>query len=284
MIAGQPSATAERAAIRRASHQLLDDPVVFSDPLALTILGPDLEAALRRDPRSFETPWSRPLRAFLAARSRYAEDALSHAVERGVRQYVVLGAGLDTFAYRGASRSIGLHVFEVDCPATQEWKLARLLALGIPIASSVSFVSHDFETGDIAASLAGSGFDAARPAVFAWLGVTPYLTANAIHATLRSVARAGAEGSELVFDFCNPPSSLSRVGQRAFEGLARRLRERGEPWLTFFEPSDLERDVRQSGFSRLEILDPKEIHSRYFGARPDRLTVGLLGHLAHAHI
>jgi methyltransferase (TIGR00027 family) len=281
MIAGQPSATAERAAIRRASHQLLDDPKVFDDPLALAMVGPDVQLALRRDPRGFETAWSRPLRAFLAARSRYTEDALSLAVERGTRQYVLLGAGLDSFAYRNPYEAKGLRVFELDCASTQSFKRQRLRDVGIGIPGSVTFAAHDFEDGALGATLVRAGFDATRPALFAWLGVTPYLTPRSVVTTLDALARTGAAGSELVFDFCGSPASLNAIARRAFDGLARRLRERGEPWLAFFDPRELERDVLALGFARIEILGPKDIHAQYFEGRRDRLTVGLLGHLAH---
>lgn len=281
MIAGQPSATAERAAIRRASHQLLDDPKVFEDPLALTMVGRAVELELRHDPRAFETPWSRPLRAFLAARSRYAEDALGMAVERGTRQYVVLGAGLDSFAYRNPYEAIGLRVFEVDCGATQAFKRGRLREIGIEPPSSVSFAAHDFEDGALHDTLVRAGYDPAQSALFAWLGVTPYLTERSVMETLAALAHIGATGTEVIFDFCSSPESLSAIARRAFDGLARRLRERGEPWLAFFEPHQLERDVNALGFATLDMLGPGDIHKRYFEGRQDRLTVGLLGHLAH---
>src|SRR5208282_260674 len=131
--------TAQRVALRRAAHQLLDSPPVFHDPLAVAIAGP----GNTYEPQS---SFSRGLRAFIAARSRYAEDHLTSAVERGVRQYVVLGAGLDTFAYRNPLRSSGLHVFEVDHPATQTWKRARLDHAGIAIPYDMTFVAANFET------------------------------------------------------------------------------------------------------------------------------------------
>jgi methyltransferase (TIGR00027 family) len=283
MIAGQPSATAERAAIRRASHQLLDDPKVFDDPIALTLVGRPIERDLRHNPRGFETPWSRPLRAFLAARSRYAEDALDLAVRRGTRQYVVLGAGLDSFAYRNPYETIGLRVVEVDCVATQAWKVQRLREVGIRIPDSVTFASHDFEGGALGETLARAGVDPTKPSFFAWLGVTPYLTPQSVVATLDSLSRIRVTGTEIVFDYCSPPSSLRRVARRAFDGLARRLRERGEPWIGFFDPASLERTILEMGFTRIETLGPGDIHARYFDGRKDGLTVGLLGHLAHVH-
>src|SRR5271167_3788406 len=141
MRAAKPSRTAQRVAIRRAAHQLLDDPKVFDDPLAVALADGESER-----PPDAQQPYSRALRAFIAVRSRYAEDQLGRAVERGVRQYVVLGAGLDTFAYRNPFRSAGLHVFEVDHPATQEWKREQLREAGIAIPGEMKFAAVDFET------------------------------------------------------------------------------------------------------------------------------------------
>jgi methyltransferase (TIGR00027 family) len=262
---------------------LLDDPKVFDDPLALTMVGPAVAMELQRNPRGFETPWSRPLRAFLAARSRYAEDMLRLAVERGTRQYVVLGAGLDSFAYRNPYQSDGVHVFEIDCAATQAWKHRRLREVGIAIPQSVTFASHDFEDGAVDEALVRAGFDRARPALIAWLGVTPYLTAGCVMETLGALARTAATGSDVIFDFCNSPSTLGETGRRAFNGLARRLRDRGEPWLSFFDPCELQRGVLALGFAGIDILGPKDLHARYFEGRRDRLTVGHLGQLAHVH-
>src|SRR5512137_207084 len=127
MEENRPSATAQRVAMRRAAHQLLDNPKIFDDPLALHIIGKENASALQTDPRQYETtPLSSYLRAFVAARSRYAEDELAFGVRRGVRQYVILGAGLDTFAYRNPYSEGALHVFEVDHPTTQTWKRERL--------------------------------------------------------------------------------------------------------------------------------------------------------------
>jgi methyltransferase (TIGR00027 family) len=137
-----PSKTAFRVAMRRAVHQLLDDPKVLDDPLALGILGEEIAAGLRASPEQLEKLGSTNLRAFVAARSRFAEDQLAVAVEQGVRQCVVLGAGLDTFAYRNPFEE--LRVIEVDHPATQAWKRELLLSAAIAIPSSVSFVGIDF--------------------------------------------------------------------------------------------------------------------------------------------
>jgi methyltransferase (TIGR00027 family) len=172
---GRFSRTAHRVAIRRAAHQLFDQPKVLDDPLAVPIIGAEAAEKLCASPRERKHPFARAFRAFMVARSRYAEDQLAKAVEQDVAQYVVLGAGLDTFACRNPD-STNLRVFEVDHPATQAWKLERLQAAGIAIPQSLKFVPVDFERQTLAAGLEQGGFDSGSPAFFSWLGVTPYLT------------------------------------------------------------------------------------------------------------
>ena len=177
MIPTQPSRTAWRVAMRRAVHQLLDRPPVLDDPLAVPILGPEVAASLRAHPAQFETGRLSPyMRAFFSVRSRFAEDQLAAARARGVRQYVVLGAGLDTFAYRDPSPDVPLRVWEVDFPATQEWKRQRLSEAAIVEPASVTYVPIDFEHQTLPDVLAAAGFDSSAGAVFSWLGVVPYLT------------------------------------------------------------------------------------------------------------
>src|SRR5271165_4327165 len=168
MQEGKFSRTARRVAIRRAAHQLLDQPRVFDDPLALLIIGAETAQDLRTNPKEHHA-FSRAFRAFMAARSRYAEDELARAVAYGVRQYVVLGAGLDTFAYRNPHP--GLRAFEVDHPATQAWKREQLQAAGIAIPAGLTFVPIDFERQTLADGLARAGFDNGATAFFSWLGV-----------------------------------------------------------------------------------------------------------------
>jgi methyltransferase (TIGR00027 family) len=165
---GRFSRTAHRVAIRRAAHQLFDQPRVLEDPLALAIVGTEAAEKLRSSQKEAESSIPRAFRAFMAARSRYAEDQLAKAVAQGVRQYVVLGAGLDTFAYR--SPYSNLRVFEVDHPATQAWKRERLQNAGIEVPQSLVFVPVDFERQQLAAELEQSGFETRLPAFFSWLG------------------------------------------------------------------------------------------------------------------
>ena len=273
--------TAQRVAIRRAAHQLLDQPRVLDDPLALRIIGSEAENDLRTNPKEHHA-FSRAFRAFMAARSRYAEDELDHAVVHGVRQYTVLGAGLDTFAYRNPH--CGLNVFEVDHPATQEWKRQQLQAADIAIPESLTFVPIDFERQTLADGLAHSGFDAGAAAFFSWLGVTPYLTREACMATLSFIVRL-PEGSGVVFDFAVDPALLNAGQRQALGALSARVARYGEPFQLFFDPAQLQDELKEKGFRRTEFLQGKEINARYFKDRKDGLLVrGGIGHLMGAWV
>ncbi len=279
-----PSTTALRVAMRRAAHQIMDDPKVFDDPLALRILGVENASTAQSDPKwSEQTPLSCGLRAFLAARSRFAEDELHSAIKRGVRQYVVLGAGLDTFAYRNPYPEDVLHVFEVDHPATQTWKRTRLEEAAIPIPRTLTFSPVDFETQTLEEGLRRAGFDTGKGTFFSWLGVTQYLTNSAVTATLRFVASMPV-GSGIVFDYTISPSLLNPTARLAFDRLAHHVGLAGEPFETFFDPSQLQCDLRAMGFGQVEDLGPGEINSRYFQGRPDKLRVGGFTHVMNARV
>ena len=186
MQTGQPSDTARGAAAYRAIHQTLDGGVIFSDPFAAKILDDETRARLDE---TAANPSLRPWRLFIAARSRFSEDTLAACVARGVRQVVVLGAGLDTFSLRNPHAGQGVRVFEVDYPATQGWKRERLTQAGLAIPASLTFAPVDFERQSLADGLTAAGFHADRPAFFQWLGVVPYLSRDAVSATLDFIAR-----------------------------------------------------------------------------------------------
>lgn len=266
----------------RAVHQIVDAPKIFDDPLALQILGPRTEAALRADPGKFAAELMRYLRAALVVRSRYAEDQLGLAVARGIAQYVVLGAGLDTFAYRNPWGGNRLHVFEVDHPATQTWKKSLLRDAGIPVPPSVTFAAVDFQSETIAQGLDRAGFRWDQPAFFAWLGVTYYLTRDVVDGVLRFIATSTGKGSAVVFDYAISPSSASPRRRAAFAALAQRVALVGEPWRTFFDPPRLSADLRAMGFVDVEDLGPDELNGRYFADRPDGLRLGGLSRLVCA--
>jgi methyltransferase (TIGR00027 family) len=282
MQEGKSSRTAERVAMRRAAHQLYDDPpLVFTDPLALRILPEEARAELRaREEMERMQPFARGMRAFMAARSRFAEDALERAFATGVRQYVVLGAGLDTYAARSPHED--LRVFEVDHPATQAWKRHRLQESGIHLADTVTFVPVDFEHERLMDRLVASGFDANAPAFCSWLGVLPYLTREAAEGTFRALGRL-PQRSGVAFDYAVEGASLSSQQQAAFDSLAERVARAGEPFRLAFMPADLRELLAECGFARVEDLDGEAIHARYFAERSDGLMVrGGLGRLACA--
>ena len=276
---GRPSITAQRTATLRAEHQILDQPRILDDPLALRIIGTPAESLVRADPQRDERLAT--LRAFVALRSRYAEDELARAVQRGVRQYVILGAGLDTFAYRNPYPGSRLRVFEVDHPATQSWKRARLHETGITIPDSLTFAPIDFEKQTLADGLKRAGFKTDEPAFFSLLGVVVYLTKDAVMETLRLVASLPS-GSEIVFDYALPSSALSENERARRKVLASRVAAIGEPWITYFDPPSLASELRQLGFTHVQDLGPGEANDRYFKDRKDGLRVGGTAHLMEA--
>jgi methyltransferase (TIGR00027 family) len=279
MQEGQFSRTAQRVAIRRAAHQLLDEPKVLDDPLALRIIGAEAAEALRSSRRE-RHGFSRAFRAFMVARSRYAEDQLAQAVAHGVNQCIVLGAGLDTFACRNPHP--GLQVFEVDHPATQAWKRGQLQAAGIAVPPSLTFVPVDFERQTLADELRLAGFKETDAAFFSWLGVTPYLTHAAFAVTVSFIAKMPV-GSGVVFDFA-VDRKLLNLGQRiALDVLANRVAAAGEPFQLFFDPRKLQEELKGIGFRRTEFLNGEILNARYFNDRTDGLRVrGSLGHLMGA--
>ncbi len=266
METGQASKTALRVAIRRAAHQLTDLPPVLDDPIAVRLVGPsyprDMERAMH--------PVARDFRAFLAARSRYAEDRLAAAVAQGIAQYVVLGAGLDTFAYRNPFPS--LRIFEVDFPATQQGKQAMLAEAAIPVPGNLTFVPLDFENNTLQDGLREAGFDDRSPAFFSWLGVVPYLTLDAFRATLGVLAHMPA-GSAVSFDYTLLPESLSPARRKVFNTLAARVAAAGEPFQLFFMPDQLEQELRRAGFRRIEQVDTNQLNDLYFHNRSDGLKL-----------
>jgi methyltransferase (TIGR00027 family) len=282
MQSHQPSLTAQGAALHRAAHQLVDNPQVFADPLALKIVGDAAADELRAGRDRHALVQSAPLRAFIATRSRFTEDSLAEAYTAGVRQYVILGAGLDTFAYERARRFADLAIFEIDHPATQGWKRARLGEAGIAVPKSVTFAPVDFESETLADGLARAGFDAARPAFFAWLGVTPYLTHDAILATLGFIASLPS-GSGVVFDYAEPPDEAARA-HGGFAAMAARVAAIGEPFRSLIDPADLARDLARLGFARIEDFGAPALNARYFQNRADGLKLAGRGHLMRAGV
>ncbi len=279
MQTGHASRTALRVAQRRAIHQILDRPCVLTDPVAIPLLGPEFSYDAVREMH----PFARAFRAFMAVRSRYAEDRLAESVALGVSQYVVLGAGLDTFAYRNPFPQ--LRVFEVDFPATQEWKRALLAAAAISASAKLTYVPLDFEHMTLAAGLASAGFDSSRPAFFGWLGVVPYLTLAAFRSTLETIAALPA-GTAVSFDYALSPHALGVLHRITFHALARRVAKAGEPFKLLFTPEELDAEFVRAGFRRSEQLGGEELNKLYFANRSDGLKLPTpgLGKLATAWV
>jgi methyltransferase (TIGR00027 family) len=265
---GKPSRTALWVARLRAVHQLLDDPLVLEDPFALPILGREAAAELRADPFPLNDPLSRTTRATVVLRSKFAEEEVARAVAAGVAQYVVLGAGLDTFALRNPHE--GLRIFEVDHPATQGWKRRLLAEAGLAPPGNLAFAPVDFERQTLVQGLAGAGFRADLPACFSWLGVAVYLTDDAVMETLRFVATL-PRGSGIVFDYRPPAELLDPIARATAEVMQRNAAAMGEPWRSAFAPAALREKLRALGFSEAETFEPEALNRRYLSRRKDGL-------------
>jgi methyltransferase (TIGR00027 family) len=284
MIEARPSRTALRVAMRRAAHQLFDHPKVLDDPIALPIIGRQAAAMLKGERGAEDNRIALGIRAFMVARSRFAEDALARSIARGATQYVVLGAGLDTFAYRNPYAETALRVFEVDYPATQEWKRQQLEEARIAVPTSVTYVPVDFERQTLQEGLRLVGFDSTKPTFFSWLGVTMYLTEDAVMSTFGLIASTPPQGG-VAFDYAVPRSSLGLFGRIALDAVSRRVARAGEPFRTFFAPAALAQRLRAMGFSSVEDLGADEINARYFRDRPDKLRImGRIGRLMSAQV
>jgi methyltransferase (TIGR00027 family) len=275
--AGQPSHTARGAAAYRALHQTLEGGAIFSDPFAAKILDDETRATLEE---TAADPSLRPMRLFIAARSRFSEDTLAACVARGVRQIVVLGAGLDTFSLRNPHAGRGARVFEVDYPATQGWKRERLKQAGLAVPASLTFTPVDFERQSLADGLTAAGFQRDRPAFFQWLGVVPYLTREAVSATLDFIA--GVAESEVVFDYAEPFENYPSERRAHVMAVAARAASLGEPWLSLFDPVKLSEMLRNKGFGVVEDLGLAEITDRFYGALKQDIGKGAGPHVVRA--
>jgi methyltransferase (TIGR00027 family) len=273
----EPSRTALMIARQRAAHQLLDHGSILHDPFAMKILRED-----ERDVLQFanQHPVASIGRLFTTARSRLAEDALSRAVERGVRQIVILGAGLDTFALRNPHSALEIRIYEVDHPATQAGKRERLAEAQIALPPWLNFVPVDLEQDEVGEKLVAAGFQQNSPAFFTWLGVVPYLTHDAIGRTLDYMS--SIEKSEVVFDYVEPPEAFSEELRQIEKARAEQLEKIGERSDARFEPAAIAAILRAHGFCDLEDIDFQEIESR-FGGAVQGLAPGHLGaHVVHA--
>src|SRR5215472_6256476 len=254
---GQPSSTARGAAAYRAIHQTHEGAVIFRDPFAVRILDAETRATL--DEMAADSS-RRGMRLVVVSRSRFSEEALAASVARGTRQVVVLGAGLDTFSLRNPWPDV--RVFEVDFPDT------------------LAFVPVDFERESLADGLAHAGFRSDRPAFFQWLGVTPYLTRDAISSTLDYIV--GVPGSAVVFEYTEPFENYSPERRASLMAVAANAAARGEPWLSFFDPPEIAAILRAKGFSEIEDVGFPALVKRYSPELGDVLQPGPSGHVIRA--
>lgn len=262
MEKNKSSATSLGVASLRAVHQLLDgEPKLLYDPVILRLLGSAFEKQLRQNSGPFRSPASVGLRSHVLLRSRFAEDCLASAYLRGVRQYILLGAGLDTYSWRQASGLEDLRIFEMDHPATQEQKKQMLDRAGLKTPGNLFFTPIDFEHTTIAEALGTQPFDPDHPCFISWLGVMVYLSMEAIDAVFDWMISLPA-GSEMVLTFTQ---------KREHHPLSDRAAELGEPWQSFFTPEELKTMLISRGFSSVEILQPEEAGRKYYSGRTDDL-------------
>lgn len=264
-----PDSTAVRVALWRAMHVELDAPPhVLEDPIGLQLAAPD--EAWRQRP-DMDPMGTRSFRASIVARARFIEDLVLDQAARGVDQYVILGAGLDTFAQRRPPIAAGMRVFEIDRPDPQAWKQQRLTELGFDIPESLRFVPVDFEMdGSWRPALAAAGFDPTRPAVLSSTGVSMYLTRDANAATLREVA-AFARGSTLAMSFLLPLELASPEVRPGLERAALGARASGTPFISFFTPTEVLKLAREAGFREERHVSAAALTERYFSDRTDGL-------------
>jgi len=275
------------AALMRSAHARLDDPVLIDDRWADRLVladerqamlarlgGEDLDAALR----------DHPAYGAVILRARYTEDALAEAVGRGVRQYVIVGAGMDSFALRRPSFAGDLQIFEVDHPATQAFKIDRLRACAVSLPTDLHLVSADLGETSLDAALAACAFRPDRPSFFAWLGVTIYLTREANLSTLGAIASCAPAGSEVVFDYADQGALESGAPETAIGRARDQVASVGEPWISGFEPHRLSEELRATGLELIENLGSQEQDARYCAGRGDGLAATANGYIARARV
>jgi methyltransferase (TIGR00027 family) len=276
------SNTAFGALFLRGVHQLLDaKPLVLDDPAALTLLGKNACRQIKNSKIHHQTIEARALRTHVVLRSRFAEDRLAEAVNRGIKQYVILGAGFDTFAYRQPTWAETLKIFEVDQPATQAQKRLRLEHAGIKLPPNLSFAGIDFEHESLRDGLLRNGVSLEEPSFFSWLGVTMYLNENAIDTVLRTIALFPSE-SEIVFTFSQPPDSLSGQESDFHSSLSKIVAGAGEPFVSYFTPATIDSKLRQAGFKTIAFLSNEEAEERYLSGRPTDLHIPRRSAIAYA--
>lgn len=275
MEKGKSSSTAWGVALARVAHvHFHDPPPIFDDSLALELIDPEIQPMLERyRPSEALSAELQGARAYLPFRQRYQEERLAAAFDRGVRQYVILGAGLDSYAFRQPSERRDLQIFEVDFSATQEQKRARIETLGWEWPSNLVFAPCDFEHDRLGESLLRAGFDRARPAVFAWMGVTIYLERDTVVDTLSQVRALSMPGSSIAFEYALPTEGLQGTDKLARDFSLSADNRKREPFVSFFEPEEIPHLVRRAGWEDVLLLDHEGASRSVLAGRQDRLSI-----------
>jgi methyltransferase (TIGR00027 family) len=277
------SRTALATSLMRAAHTRLDPHPLIDDSWGDRLVPETAKRAMASSDAKLDELLmrSRPY-ANVIMRTRFAEDALQAAVSRGVRQYVLIGAGFDSFCLRRPAFAANLQIFEIDFPATQTLKTAQIDTCDIALPDTVHFIAADLSTESVAAALARSPFETRQLTFFSWLGVTMYLTREANLATLRSVASCSPAGSEVVFTYLD--ERLFQARSESFRELEQRVAALGEPFLSGFDPAQLAADLRDCGLDLLEDLNGKEAAARYDRDGEHGFGQSMFSHLALARV
>jgi methyltransferase (TIGR00027 family) len=298
------SLTAIGTALMRAAHTRLGDPALIDDPwgerlvtdserdalLQVALVGLDpqrrqqLEALASKDEMWTAAVREYPMYGWVVLRMRYAEEALESAVRAGVTQYVIVGAGMDSFALRSPAYAEAVQVFEVDHPATQKFKRRRLLDLGVTVPDRLHFVPSDLSLEGVDDALRRSSFRFDQPAFFSWLGVTTYLTREANLATLRAIAASGGRGSELVFTYIDQRELDPDPGASDLQQVRETVRAMDEPWVSGFYPTELAGVLDGLGLELVEDLGGVGLYARYCEGRSDNLSSPASFHVARARV
>lgn len=282
----RPSKTAELAAAIRALHLRRVSPPIFEDHLAQAMCGPFWRTVVSSGVLSrlvVDVVLRRlaPIMPAVYVRARFGEDRLEEAVGQGFEQYVIIGAGYETLAMRRADLMARLTVYELDQAATQETKRRRMQKAGIPTPEGLRYVAADLNAESLEAALDRAGFDAGRPALFSWFGVTFYLGEDAIRRTLTSIATSMAPGSAVLFDYLADAASTPAGSRDLRERCADFVARRGEPWISSFDPAAMPDFLAGIGYAQIDNIEPERISPRYFSRHPDLEYPPFIG-LCHA--
>jgi methyltransferase (TIGR00027 family) len=282
-VTAASSFSARTAAAARAAHLIVDqDPVIFADTLALRMLGDEADELVNYHRAHGTHIVLAGARCQVVCRSRYTEDALAAAVAAGVRQYVILGAGLDSFAYR-SPLAASVRIFEVDQQETQAAKRASLASARIVEPDNLVFVPADFEAASLAGELARAGLNLREPAFVSWLGVTMYLTEAAIGQTVAELGKLAA-GSHVIADYMLPAALRDEAGHTYVELVGPASAERGEPWLTFLSPEQMSQLLTSHGLTTLRHMAQRDVGGEETWNRADALRPSQLSLIAHAEV